>query len=165
MTRNLARNVAVILLVGLATGLVTWSIRSRGGDPDGSVYFYDLSEQKLFVAPRSSVPPIRGINNAELDGVRAVVISTTGNPRDKKNRKIAYLEKYSPELKAQFEVVQREGAAAQVPLTRESVPANTFVRRLNESQWHTMNTPEGEKIVSEWNIPGPDGNYPVICVP
>jgi hypothetical protein len=48
------------------------------------------------VAPRTRVPPIPGINNEEPDGMRAIVISTSGNPKDKK---IAYLEKYAPELK------------------------------------------------------------------
>ena len=73
-------------------------------------YFYDLSEKKLFTAARTSVPPIKGINDAVEDGVRAVVISTTGNCRDKSCLKVAYLETFSPELKRQMESAQRTGA-------------------------------------------------------
>src|SRR5206468_12366481 len=57
-------------------------------------YFYDLSEKKLFTAPRTLVPPIKGINDAIEDGVRAVVISTTGNCREKSSLKVAYLETF-----------------------------------------------------------------------
>ena len=145
--------------------MVTISILHRTNDSDGKVYFYDLSQQKLFAAPRSSVPPIRGIDNAEEDGVRAIVISENGNPADRKHRRIAYLEKYTPQLKAQFEAIQRDGAGATNSLRREDVPASTLVRRLTDRDWYPMNSAEGEKIVAEWNVPGPNGTYPVVCVP
>ena len=145
--------------------MVTISILHRTNDSDGKVYFYDLSQQKLFAAPRSSVPPIRGIDNAEEDGVRAIVISENGNPADRKHRRIAYLEKYTPQLKAQFEAIQRDGAGTTNSLRREDVPASTLVRRLTDRDWYPMNSAEGEKIVAEWNVPGPNGTYPVVCVP
>ena len=40
------------------------------------VFFYDLSEQKLFAAPRTAVPPIRGLNDPQTDAVRAVAIAS-----------------------------------------------------------------------------------------
>ena len=38
-------------------------------------YFYDESEQKLFTAPTGSIQPVKGINDDQLDGVRAIVIA------------------------------------------------------------------------------------------
>ena len=157
--------VAITLLLLAAAAMIVISIRTRMSHSDGMVYFYDLSQQKLFPAPRSSVPPIRGIDNDELDGVRAIVISENGNPADRKHRRIAYLEKYTPQLKAQFEAIQKNGATVSTSIRREDVPASTLVRRLTDRDWYPMDSAEGEKIVAEWNIPGPDGNYPVVCVP
>ena len=87
---------AVLLLAGAAFQFVRF-FRERGHSHE-LTYFYDLSELKLFAAPRTLVPPIRGINNDEPDGMRAIVISTSGDPKDKASQKIAYLEKYAPEL-------------------------------------------------------------------
>jgi len=162
---SLVKYVATVLLLIAAGLMVAISLLHHTGDSDGNVYFYDLSQQKLFAAPRSSVPPIRGVDNDEPDGVRAIVISENGNPVDRKHRRIAYLEKYTPQLKAQFEAIQKNGAGATASLRREEVPASTLVRRLTDHDWYPMNSAEGEKIVSEWNVPGPDGTYPVVCVP
>jgi hypothetical protein len=165
--KSLLKGVAASALLLLAgwLGYRAW----RGtGEQQELVYFYDLSEQKLFPAPRSAVPPIRGINNADEDGVRAIVISPTGDPRDKQQRRVAYLEKYSAQLKQMFEAVRRAEASGESTagaLSRGAVPANTFVRRVNEREWHVMTSAEGEKIVNEWNVPGAEGKYPAVCVP
>src|SRR6266540_2589731 len=90
---------AIVLLAGAAFRFR--SFLSERAQSSEDAYFYDLSERKLFAAPRTRVPPIRGINNEELDGMRAIVVSASGDPKDKANLKIAYLEKYAPELKHQ----------------------------------------------------------------
>lgn len=123
-------------------------------------YFYDLSEQKLFVAPRTNVPPIRGINNSDEDGMRAIVVSSNGNPKDKKSLKVAYLEKYAPELKQQFAAMQTGITSAPTAggrIGRGQAQAFIFVRRVSEPTWHPVNTSEGEKIMTEWQVPGPGG--------
>lgn len=127
-----------------------------------STFFYDLSEKKLFAAPRESLPPIRGLDGTEEDAVRAVVVAPNGNPKDKSARKIAYLEKYAPEFKQRIEQA-RNGTAE--PMPRDARNAYRFVKRVEDSEWHALNTSEGEKILAEWNVAGPDGNYPVVCVP
>jgi hypothetical protein len=135
---------------------------------NGGAYFYDLHEQKLFVAPQGSIPPIIGIKGAAGAGVRAIVISTNGDPSDKKHLQIAYLEEYSPEIKALFEEVHQArlaGRSEEGRIDRKQVHANTLVRRLHDTEWRSLDTTEGKEIVNEWNVPGPDGQTPVVCSP
>jgi hypothetical protein len=130
-------------------------------------YFYDLSEGRLFTAVRSAVPPIRGLNDAEEDGVRAVVVSVNGDPEDEKARRIAYLEKYSPQLKQQV-MASRTGSASGTvdgQISRIAAQDHIFVRQLAGGDWFPVSSPEGEQIMTEWQIPGPDGRVPVVCVP
>lgn len=153
--------VAGLLLAIAAFRLVRFG---RGGsEQDDLAYFYDLSEKKLFTAPRTSVPPIRGLNNAELDAMRAVVIATSSN---KKDRKVAYLEKYAPELKQQIESMQRNpGILPPGSINRSVGQALIFVSRLPGSDWFPVNSLEGQKIMTEWQVPGPGGALPVVCNP
>ena len=137
---------------------------SRNGD----AFFYDLQEKKLFVAPQGSIPPITGINGAAGAGVRAIVVSPTGDASDKKNCQIAYLEEYTPELKALFEEVHKarlEGRSEEGRIDRKEVPANTLVRRVQDADWQPLDSPKGKIIATEWNTTGPDGRLPIVCSP
>lgn len=161
-SRPIGQIALIVVLLAAAAGFWIWL-----GDGDPGVvdqdFFYDLSEEKLFTAPRTSVPPIVGLNDATEDAVRAVVISVTGNPRDKKSHQIAYLEKYTPELKRQFEEAQRSGNPP--TMGRGAAQHQRLVRRLHEPVWHSIASAEGEKIVTEWARPGPNGVMPVVCAP
>jgi len=156
---------AVGLLVLAGIRLVAFFQRQR--EPRELAYYYDLSERKLFVADRALLPPTRGINDDEPDGMRAMVISTNGNPQDKSSHRIAYLETYTPELKQQLEAMRagKEADAGGPRLTRGTAQSFTLVRRLSEAAWHPVNTPEGERIMTEWLAAGPDGKMPVACTP
>jgi hypothetical protein len=152
--------VLAIALLGLAA-YQTVTFLGRGPTEPMS-YYYDLREEKLLTAPTSLIPPIPGIRGGEDDAVRAIVISVTGNPKDKSSHRIAYLEKFSPEMKRQLEAVQ---AGEAEPLSSAFRRQHRFVKRPDETQWHALSTPEGEMILSEWNVPGADGNYPVVVAP
>jgi hypothetical protein len=156
---------AVVLLTGAGVRFGRF-FRERSSS-DALAYFYDLSERKLFVAPRTLVPPIRGINDTEPDGMRAVVVSSSGDPRNKAGQKVAYLEKYSPELKQQLESMQagQESPPSAGRISRGAAQSFTFVRRLNEETWYPVNSSEAERIMAEWQVPGADGRVPVVCVP
>lgn len=158
---NVFKLVLAVALLGAATFMLVRFLRQGDGLAE-ETFYYDLSEKKLFAGPREALPPIRGLNNDEEDGVRAVVIALNDDPKDKANRKIVYLEKYAPEFKQQLEKV-RAGQAA--PLPRNARNASRFVRRVEEVEWHPVISPEGEKIETEWNVPGPDGKFPAVCVP
>jgi hypothetical protein len=161
---NKSNAAKLILAVTLLCGAAFFLLRFLRRD-DGVVettFFYDVSEKKLFAASRELLPPIKGLNNSEEDAVRAVVIAPNGNPKDKTNRKIAYLEKYAPELKEHLAKV-REGKAQALP--RGSRDSFRFVKHVDDAEWRPLSSPEGQKILDDWNVPGPDGKFPVVCVP
>jgi hypothetical protein len=158
---DLLKLVLAAVLLGVA---LFWLARFAGKSGAGdNAFFYDLSEKKLFTAPRTSVPPIKGINDAEADAVRAVVISTSGSPSDRASWKVAYLEKYSPELKGQMEKARAEGGSP--AMGRSEAVAHRFVKRPGDAEWFPMNSPQAEQIVTEWAVPGPGGVTPVLCTP
>ena len=137
-------------------------------EPEALEYFSDESEQKLYSAPTGSIPPIKGINDNQLDGVRAIVIAPKGKRSDKAAHRIAYLEKWSPQLKQQMEASIRAKAAGHaVPnvLDRSQRKFHQFVRREDSSQWYSLNTDEAAKIMAVLRTKDAKGNIPDICMP
>lgn len=171
MADNSRRTTMVLALAMLLFTLAIFlflKLSPPGESRGDSAFFYDLEEQTLFVAPRRSIPPIAGVRGKPGSGVRAVVVSTSDDPKDKKHRQIAYLEKYSPELKQLFEEIQRaraEGRAANGRVDRGQVPHHTLVKRLDGADWYPLDSPEGERIASDWQSPGPGGRAPTVCSP
>ncbi len=158
---NILKAAGALVLLGAAVYLLAGSLRQDKGISERT-FFYDLKEKKLFAASREALPPIPGLHTTEESAVRAVVISTNGNPSDKSTRRIAYLEKYAPELKQHLAKV-RKGLAE--PLSRAARDSYRFVKRLEDAEWHAVSSPEGEKILTEWNVPDANGEYPIVCTP
>jgi len=152
---------SIILLAGAGYSLFRF-FAADGGLSD-KAFFYDLSEKRLFAAQRDLIPPIQGINDSTEDGVRAVVISTNGNTRDKSSWKIAYLERYSPELKREMEAARATGTSPQ--MGRSAAQAHRFVKRPEDADWTPMMSDEGQRIVSEFANAGPNGGAPAVCLP
>src|ERR1039458_6225532 len=96
---NKSATAKVVLASVLLAGAVVCFIKlspARPGQAENA-YFYDLAEQKLFLAPRGSIPPIQGMKGAAEPVDRAVVISAPGDPSDTKHRQLADLQSYAPE--------------------------------------------------------------------
>ncbi|MEW6158492.1 MAG: hypothetical protein AB1813_13750 [Verrucomicrobiota bacterium] len=160
--RDLKLLILCLVLLGVTGFMIVRQYLNRS-DGQTRVFFYDLSEKKLFTGVSTLVPPIKGLNDAEEDAVRAIVISTNGKPEDKSSWKIAYLEMYSPELKQQFERAQREGGSPE--LSRAQAQNHRFVRRLEDREWYPMSSNEASLILNEWLTAGPGGEPAVICTP
>jgi len=126
-------------------------------------FFYDPSADELFTASSTSIPPIRGVDGEEEDAVRAVVISVVGDPKDKESWQIAYLERYSPELKRQLEQARESASAPE--MSRGAAQAHRFVRRVTDQEWYSLRSPEAEAILSGWLTAGPQGGPATICTP
>lgn len=163
MSTSNSIKLALAVLMLIASGFFVLRSMLQNDGVSEKAFFYDLSERKLFAAPRTAVPPIRGLNDNQEDAVRAVVISTNGNASDKKSWAIAYLEMCSPELKKQFETAQAEGSTPQ--MGRSAAQSHRLVRRLRDTQWVSLASTEGERIVSEWLTAGPGGTPAVVCAP
>ncbi len=151
---------AVLLALAAFLG---WRFLQDARAPSDAAFFYDLSERKLFVGPRAAIPPIRGCNDDLEDAVRAVVVSTNGNPDDRAAWVISYLEMYSPELKREMETARAEGRSPS--MGRGAAQAHRFVRRPDDPQWFPLTSPEAEQVVAAWLTAGPDGGPAVICTP
>ena len=160
--RDLIRNLAVAALV-LGSGYLLFSRTLGRKDPGELGFFYDVSAKRIFTAPRDTPPPVRGVDGPEEDGFRAVVISSTGRPADRKTWKVAYLEKFSPELRQRMQTAQRTQGTLE--MGRLESQTHRFVRLLEGSEWHALNTPEAETILNSWAQPGPDGVTPALCSP
>jgi hypothetical protein len=159
--------VAVLAFLAAVFGFVRFYSKSRPAE--GKAFFFDLGAKRLFVAPHSSVPPIRGVVGEEEDGVRAIVLSPTGDCSEK-SRVIAYLETYTPELKRQVEARVHGASAGAAPenalaIRRGEAHGLILVKRPDETDWHPMNSPGGQAILQTINAPGPDGKAPVVCMP
>ena len=152
---------ALVMLVTASVFLAAWWRQDDGVSE--KAFFYDLREQKLFTARRTSVPPIQGLHREPEGAVRAVVVSTTGNPADKKSWKIAYLEKYSPRLKQQMEAAQATNGSPAIG--RVEGLAHRFVKRPKDPEWFPMSSAEAEIILNEWAVANPQGLMPTVCTP
>jgi len=162
MKKSQIQWMTAVVLLGIA-GWRFWVFLSSQSGPSEEAYFYDLSEKKLFVAERGVFPPIRGINDTLEDGVRAVVIAPAGRCEDEKARRIAYLETSAPELKKALDAARASGQPPTI--SRGAAQGLRWVRRLSDADWVAITSEEGERIVSEWAVPGPDGLSPSVCSP
>jgi len=161
-------------LAALATVFVVSRVNAfrQTGEEGARVWFYDQSEQRLYAVPASTIPPHKGIGGLSGVGVRAVVVTFRGDPRDAEARRIAYLETYAPDLKALMEQIRqarlggRAYAGPSPPRESDYCQTNTLVRRVNEPAWHTSNSEEAQTIRSEWRAwCGPQGQPPMVSAP
>jgi hypothetical protein len=172
--RPLLKYAALVFFV--VGALTLTAIRLNGlrqtGDAGARVWFYDESAKRLYAVPADTLPPHKGVGGKSRDGVRAVVVLVPGGKDGASSQRIAYLETYSPALKALLEQA-REARAGGRPFNGK-VPArdsdffqtNTLVRRVEETVWHPISSPEGQAIMSEWRSwGGPGGRAPAVCVP
>ena len=164
--------VVLLLLVAVVWAGIELAGCRRAGDQEAAVWFYDQSEKRLYTALPDIPPPDKGVGGKQDDGVRAVVVAFRGAKSDSRNRRIAYLQTYTPELKSLLERVRAARVArrtfdGRIP-SRDSdyFQTNTLVSRVEPPDWHSSSSPQGQRIMIEWRAwRGPDGQPPVMAVP
>ncbi len=164
--------VTVLMVVGVGFALTRFRSFRNAGPENARVWFYDQSEKRLYAAASDVVPPNKGVGGKSDDGVRAVVIAFRGEQADPRKQRIAYLETYTPELKALLEQVRAARAsgkpfAGRIP-SRDSdyFQANTLVKSTDDDEWHPISSVAGQKILAAWRAwRGTDGQGPIVCAP
>lgn len=162
MTKQQMQWVSAAVLVAAAGWRLWVAFRPEPAFSE-KAWFYDLSRKELFVSDRGGIAPIRGMDGPEEDGVRAVVIAPPGKCDDPKQRRIAYLEMHAPELKKALEAAKASGGSPTI--SRAQAQTLRLVKRVGDAGWVPLGSPEGEQVVSEWAVPGPDGVTPAVCAP
>src|SRR5271154_4477542 len=138
--KPLLKSFLILAGFGMAGWLAVSSFRaaSRGGDAGSRAWFYDESEKKLYTMPVTTMPPDKGIGGPSDDGEKAVVVTFGNNWHDRSKWRIAYLEKYTPELKKTLEEMIIARAAhrifdGSVPSRQsEYFQTNTLVKRQDD---------------------------------
>lgn len=132
-----------IAIVVLGAAFALWPRASAA--PGARIYFYDLSEKRLYPVSRDLFAPQAGIGGESGDGVEAIVVGCAqcGSSGDR----IALLRTHTPEFKQKDEEGRRTGQG--IPgITREYTSANTLVRLTDGSEWFKTSTKDGSKIVA-----------------
>ncbi len=135
---------AVTALV-LAAGI--WVLTGGGARDVPTDFFYDLSEQKLYQAPRDGYLPLEGIGGEPGDGVKALVVYCPACGPE--NRRIAYLKSRTPQYKQTREQARQAGERLE-GVTRQWISENTLIRLVDGDEWHKATSPEAIKIVTAW---------------
>jgi hypothetical protein len=172
--KSLLKLTAAVAFAALAAGFVLDRVNAlrKVGEEGTCVWFYDQSEKRLYAVAADTLPPLKGTGGKSGDAVRAVVVTFPGGRGKAAERRIAYLETYTPELK---DLLERIHAARGAGVRYEgSVPSrdseffqtNSLVKGPDEEVWHPADSAEAQAIVSEWRSwRSPEGSAPVVCVP
>lgn len=134
-----------------------------GGRSDVAVWFYDLQAKQLFQADPDDVPPIEAPSGGE--GVRAYVYSCGACTQDA--RRIARLERYTPESKQAFERYLElrddgRGGTAEAVAALGDADRGRRVSRLDPLDWQPAYSEKGLAITRS---PGLDCAKPKRCKP
>jgi hypothetical protein len=173
-SKVLLKAVAIAALLTAGGALLFRQLRevSRTGEHGARVWFYDLSEKRLYPVARETIPPHQGIGGVKGDGVRAVVVAPKGKGDSVTARRIAYLESYTSELKKLLDDVTAARAAHRVYPGRlpsrdsDFFGANTMVRRVGDTTWHAASSEEGRRIKTEWRAWRVSEGQPLVfCMP
>lgn len=157
----------IVLLAGLA-GVVAMRFFASAGGVGEEAFYFDESGGELFVADAGLRPPIRGVIGNEVDGVRAIVYVAGADP-SVGERRIAYLQTFTDELKAEYErwdAGQAEGRPVQTKIDdRVYVSDNTLVRTVDDPTWHPSTSAEGRAIKAVLTRRAENGQFPTIVDP
>jgi hypothetical protein len=159
---TLATGTVALIAVAAVTFVVHWSLNAHKR-PKGNLWFYDLKTRQLFAASDLSVPPIDTKSGPGM-GVRAYVYASEGGPKST-NQFIAYLEKFTPELKqAVAQQLRRAGRQMVIGMALESQPGGVLVSSPEEERWFPKMSREGQAIIQTGKQKGGSAN-PILCLP
>src|SRR5436190_12514482 len=94
---KLLKSVIALGVIAAAGGSLYHWVTSANQRPKGEIWFYNLNSRQLFAASDLNVSPMDTKSGAAT-AVRAYVYTCDAGPKST-NQLIAYLEKFTPEMK------------------------------------------------------------------
>lgn len=183
----LSENPQVATIVAVVIIAISWIFIYRYSSPPSygpipDAYFYDMNTGELFTAPSDRNPPIETDSGPytgefcppklrESGGLPAGVIAHVFACGDcsEENRKIAYVEMYTPRLKQMLE--NRDELTEEERYELESsMEMHRLVMKPDETDeqkkgWRPYAAPGVYEYIEAANKPCPDGEYPLMCFP
>lgn len=166
------RNSAVVSIVAVVVIIVVLALSIRsflgGGSTTGvpsTAYFWDTSNGTLHTRPMTDYPPLIGATGKPT--LVQAYFYTCGSCADKK---LAYLQKYSPQAKAMLDKMIQSGKAGKPqgfsPMAEEAMMSQNsqLVRSpAKGSPWVPISSPQGQQIITPPACPA--GGMLKICMP
>jgi hypothetical protein len=159
--KEIAKYAAVAVL---ALAAIVLLFRTTMRDTRPREWYYDLSEARLYAAPRGSIAPLPGIGGAANDGVEAIVVAPEGKCGDAGARRIAYLVTYTEEYKRLKEEAAKTGKPNETA-DRAYQAKSTRIKRVSDPDWFEATSEEAMKIVTEWQSERDPAGPLRVCLP
>lgn len=142
---------AIIVVALVVVGTIGWFILGEGSD-DGpkKLWFYDLNTGELFAGNVAELPPIAAPSGDFMGGpagVLASVIKIEGSSE----KKVAFLQTYSPQAKQMIEASRKGQDKGGAPANDGEIMAGTLIalppaKPGDPIKWVSMSSPDGSKI-------------------
>lgn len=144
----------IIIVVALVlVGTIGWFVmEDSGGDGPKKLWFYDINTGELFSGDVAELPPITApsgdLKNAPA-GTPAGVLASVIRLEGETDKKIAFLQAYTPQAKEMIEKSRQNQGGA--PADYEKIMAGTMValppaKPGDAIKWVAMSSPDGYKI-------------------
>lgn len=146
---------AIVIVALIIVGLIGWFTIDGGGEVQKKIWFFDLNTGQLFAGNVNDVPPIVAPSGDYKNGppgtpagVLACVIKIEGC----NERKIVFIETFSPQIQELALNKRRENNLAISPEEEVKIRSGTFVAVPPENpgdpvRWVVMSSSEGNKII------------------
>ena len=142
-----------IIVVALAlVGTIGWFVMDdSGSEGPKKLWFYDINTGELFAGDVAELPPIAAPSGdlKGASGTPAGVLASVIKLEGAEDKKIAFLQAYTPQAKQMIEASRQSQGSA--PADYEKIMSGTMValpptKPSDPIKWVAMSSPDGYKI-------------------
>ncbi|MFA9477795.1 hypothetical protein ACERK3_05745 [Phycisphaerales bacterium AB-hyl4] len=168
--------IVAVLVLCFALAFIIWNnTPTRPGPID--IYFVDLNTGELFVGKNNEHPPIQAPsdNEGEYNGVRIHMYSCGDCPSRLQGRSVedlasdgvfvAYYERYTDEARQALQRDMTESSPEDEMRYYEVIEMGQLVRSPERTEWVSINSEAGYRLMSRFGDRCDRGDTPSICRP
>ncbi|MEX2671637.1 MAG: hypothetical protein WD294_05950 [Phycisphaeraceae bacterium] len=168
--------IVAVLVLCFALAFIIWNNSPASYGPI-DIYYVDLNTGELFTAKNTDYPPIAAPsdNEGEQNGVRIHMYACGDCPSGLTGRSldtlesdgvhVAYLERYTPEAQQALQRDMTESSPDDEMRYYEMIETGQLVRGPDRSDWVSVNSEPGYRLMSRFGERCSSGESPDICRP